>query len=109
MNGNKALPHRGRFQAQGGRGSGIEESEPWAQISALTAQMGHQLLTTLENKLGTADRAIRQSGFGEARNYIDDARRAKGVGPIKKSFPKKPNPDNERVDLEVHKGRAFVP
>jgi hypothetical protein len=27
----------------------------------------------------------------------------------KKSFPNPPRPDQRRVDIEVHKGKAFVP
>ena len=103
-------PHRGRFQAQGGRGKGIEQSEPWAQLVPLTAIAGNTLLDALYDKLGSAEQAVRQTAFDQARGFIESARASNGVmAPIRKSFPQKPNPHSEHVDVEVQKGIAFVP
>lgn len=109
MTANAEIPHRGRLQAQGGKGRGIEESESWAQNNPLTAVAGHRLLDALYEKLTVADQEVRQTAFTEARIFIEAARRANGIGPIRKSFPKNPNPHKERVDVEVRKGLAFVP
>ena len=103
-------PHRGRFQAQGGRGKGIEESESWAQDHALTGLAGHMLVDILYNKLGASDQQVRQNGFDELRAFIEAVRATRvGHGPGKKSYPRKPNSHKERVDLEIHRGLAFVP
>lgn len=104
------FPHRGRFQAQGGRDDGIEESEPWAQADPLIASDGHRLLNALYEKLIPSDQRLRQNGFDQLRQFINAVLLTRcGHGPIKKSFPRKPNPNNERVDLEISKGLAFVP
>jgi hypothetical protein len=106
----KAEPnHRGRFQAQGGKGAGLQESESWAQDAALTADAGHVLLSTLHDKLNTTDQELRAIGFTQAHEYIDIARAANGTGPIKKTFPKhRIRATDGRVDIEVIKGLAFV-
>ena len=102
--------HRGRFQAQGGRGKGIEISEPWAQERSLSARAGFRLLDALHSRLGAADQKLRESAFEQARAFIGRALEAKGVAAfMKKSFPQKPNKNDERVDVEVHKGLAFFP
>ena len=109
MNGNAFL-HRGRVQAQGGRGEGIEESESWAQVDPLTAVAGHTLLRTLRGKLGQADQVVRATAFKEAHEFVERAKTSNGVAaPMKKSFPRKPNRHAERVDIEVQLGTAFVP
>jgi hypothetical protein len=102
-------PHRGRFQAQGGKGRGLQESESWAQGDPLTAVEGHALLGKLHDKLSVADQQLRQSGFDQAHAYINSALAVGGVGPIKKTFPRgKLRKVDGRVDLEVIKGLAFV-
>lgn len=102
--------HRGRIQAQGG---GIEESETWAQNNALTGAAGRTMLTKLQAKLTEAEAAHRGEAFGQARGFIDRAEKSNGVdashGVIRKSYPVKPRIDGRRVDIEVHKGKAFVP
>jgi hypothetical protein len=103
-------PHRGRFQAQGGKGKGLQESESWAQDVPLTAADGHVILTRLHDKLGVADQQLRQAAFVQAHAYIDSAMAVGSVGPMKKTFPRgKLRKVDGRVDVEVIKGLAFVP
>lgn len=102
--------HRGRFQAQGGKGRGLQESESWSQEEPLTAVEGHALLRKLHDKLTITDQQLRQTAFVEAHAYIGNALAVGGVGPIKKTFPRgKLRKTDPRVDLEVIKGLAFVP
>jgi hypothetical protein len=104
------LSHRGRFQAQGGKGRGLQESEAWAQNDPLTVVAGHTLLDALHSKLGLSDQELRKEGFREAHGFVDTAAQTGGVGPVKKSFPKgKLRRTDGRVDVEVQKGLAFVP
>lgn len=98
--------HRGRVQAQGG---GTEESVPWAQSSPPTASDGHRMLEELAARLTPAELQARQDGFAQAHDFINRAAQAGGVGPVKKSFPRKPVRGGIRVDIEVQKGMAFVP
>jgi hypothetical protein len=101
--------HRGRFQAQGGRGRGLQQSEAWGQSEPITAVAGHSLLDTLWAKLGKSDQALRQEGFNQAHGFIQSALEAGGVGPIMKTYPKgKLRATDGRVDVEVRKGLAFV-
>lgn len=102
--------HRGRFQAQGGKGRGLQESESWAQELPLTAVDAHALLNKLRDRLSVADQQLRQTAFVQAHEYIDSALAAGGVGPIKKTFPRgNLRKVDGRVDVEVIKGLAFVP
>lgn len=103
------FPHRGRMQAQGGRGRGIQESESWAQQEPLAAIDGHNLLDALCQKLAPADRDLREQAFAQAHGFVDESLRAGGIGPTKQTFPRgKISAKNGRVDIEVHKGLAFV-
>lgn len=107
MSANVTEPHRGRVQAQGG---GFEASEPWAQPAPPTDIQGHELLETLHDKLPAVHQQCRRLAFAQAHRYVDAVAAAGGTGPTKKSFPnrglKRADP---RVDIEVHKGLAFVP
>lgn len=98
--------HRGRVQPQGG---GTEKSVPWAQDTPPTAGDGQRMLDQLAAQLTSAELQARQDAFTEAREFIDRAAQAGGVGPMKKSFPRKPVRGGIRVDIEVQKGIAFVP
>ena len=103
------LDHRGRLQAQGGRGRGLQESEAWGQSEPITAVDGHALLDTLWRKLGKSDQELRQQGFAQAHGFIQTALEVGGVGPIVKTYPKgKLRAIDGRVDVEVKKGLAFV-
>ncbi len=100
------MDHRGRLQAQGG---GVEESESWAQDNPLLLSEGHQKLNALHDKLQPAEQRHRLEAFAEARAYIERIADAGGARPgTKKSFPLRPRRDHRRVDVEVHKGLAFV-
>jgi hypothetical protein len=104
------LPHRGRFQAQGGRGKGIEESQPWAQDESLTAMAGHGLLDSLHDGLGRTEQQDRATAFAQAHEFVQISLQANGVHALfKKSFPRKPNKYGVRVDVEVQQGLAFYP
>lgn len=98
--------HRGRVQAQGG---GTEESVAWAQDTPPTRSDGLRMLDQLAARLTASELTARQGAFAEARDFVDRAAQAGGVGPVKKSFPHKPLRGGIRVDIEVQKGIAFVP
>jgi hypothetical protein len=100
------MDHRGRLQAQGGE---IEESESWAQDTPLLLSHGHQKLNDLHGRLQPAEQRYREEAFAEARAYVDRVAEAGGARPgTSKSFPLRPRRDHRRVDIEVHKGLAFV-
>ncbi|MCI0460549.1 MAG: hypothetical protein L0Z62_26645 [Gemmataceae bacterium] len=102
------MDHRGRVQAQGG---GVEIAESWDQDDPLLASEGHTKLDRLKSRLIPAEQKHREEAFREAHEFVDRAA-ATGVGACantRKSFPRKPRRDHRRVDIEVHKGRAFVP
>src|SRR5262245_4883808 len=98
--------HRGRVQAQGG---GTEKSVARAQSTPPTASDGQRMLDELAGQLTDAELRARQSAVAQAREFINRAAQAGGVGPVKKSFPLKPLRGGIRVDIEVQKGKAFVP
>ena len=98
--------HRGRVQAQGG---GTEKSVSWAHDEPPTASDGQRMLDQLAAQLSPAELQARQDAFAQAREFINRAAQAGGIGPIKKSFPRKPVRGGIRVDIEVQKGIAFVP
>jgi hypothetical protein len=101
------MDHRGRVQAQGG---GTQESEAWAQDEPLPAREGHSKLDTLRDWLSASEQQMRSDAFQEAHAFVDTAAAAGGAGAnTKKSFPRLSRRDHRRVDIEVHKGLAFVP
>jgi hypothetical protein len=98
--------NRGRLQAQGG---GVEESETWAQDAPLPLPDGHKKLERLREKLRPAEQRMRTEAFTEATQFIDHVATIGGAeAGTKKSFPQKARRDHRRVDIEVHKGKAFV-
>jgi len=100
--------HRGRFQAQG---KNLEESEGWAQDNPLTIIDGRKKLNDLKNKIPPNELLAREVAFIDCRKFIDKSNQSGGIniGNIGKVFRKSfPNNFIERVDLEVHKGIAFV-
>jgi hypothetical protein len=100
--------HRGRVQAQGG---GVEESVPWNELAPPTESMGHTMLDELRDKLLSAEQRFRESAFKQAHRFVKEAARGGGVSsPVRKTFLVRPiTRENRRVDIEVHKGQAFVP
>jgi hypothetical protein len=67
------------------------------------------MLDDLAGQLTEAELRARQDAFAQAHEFVDRAAQAAGVGPIKKSFPRKPVRGGIRVDIEVQKGIAFIP
>jgi len=99
--------HRGRWQAQGG---GIDEGEGWNQSTPLTLSDGLQLLDTLYNRLSPKDRRARADAYELARLFARRIAIAGGVTVEGLKFERNFPPGREvRIDLEVRKGRAFVP
>lgn len=99
--------HRGRIQAQGG---GYEDSESWAQGVPLSLVDGHVKLNALVVRMPPKEYFGRRFAIEEARTWISRAGQAGGVSArVSKSFSEPNAKRGERMDIEVHKGRAFVP
>jgi hypothetical protein len=102
----RGQPHRGRVQAQGG---GTEASVPWAQSQPPTVAQGKTMLDELADSLTPAERRAREGALKKAKQFVERAGEGGGVdAPVSKSFAGKGG-KNVRVDVEVRKGRAFVP
>jgi hypothetical protein len=102
------MAHRGRFQAQGKR---LEKSECWAQDQPLPVGDGLELIEKLKKRLSTRELKIRERAFKKCKEIVIEASHHGGinVGAQGKPFIKSFSEGNvERVDLEVHKGIAFV-
>lgn len=103
------MDHRGVIQVQGGN---VQESRNWARMAALPAWEGREMLEELKDRIGDRNYKLRKLAFEQAHEYINYAEGIGGVTPspfpIKKSYPQPPRGD-KRVDIEVHKGCAFVP
>ncbi|GAC1475310.1 MAG: hypothetical protein NVSMB9_27520 [Isosphaeraceae bacterium] len=100
------MNHRGRVQAQGG---GVEESEPWTQDDPLLVADGQQKLVVLRDKLIPVEQAFRHGAFLDAHRFMERAADAGGArAGTKKSYPQPTRKDQRRVDIEVHKGLAFI-
>jgi hypothetical protein len=67
------------------------------------------MLDYLAAQLTDAELQVRQDAFAQAREFVNRAAQAGGIGPVKKSFPRKPLRGGIRVDIEVQKGIAFTP
>lgn len=107
MSDDVASANRGRIQAQG---NNLEKSRPWCQPTPPTKTDGHHFIDELIAALTPKQFQERELGFTQARRFVDQAAGGGGIGPpTKKSFPQPPLPRGCRVDIEVHKGIAFVP
>lgn len=101
----KSKIHRGRFQAQG---NGLEESESWAQDKPLSISSALSLLRRLIAKLNPNDYTRRKKEFKKAEEFVENASENGGIFAVmKKTFKVKGSKD-ERVDIEVLGGKAFV-
>jgi len=101
----KSKIHRGRFQAQG---NGLEESESWAQDKPLSISSALSLLRRLIAKLNPSDYTRRKKEFKKAEKFVENASENGGIFAVmKKTFKVKGSKD-ERVDIEVLGGKAFV-
>ena len=100
--------HRGRIQAQG---ENLEDSESWAKNIPPTKTEGIQMTENLKNKIPKHEAKIREKQFIEVKEFITRASENGGltviINPIKLPFPVKGTKE-ERVDIEIHKGTAFI-
>jgi hypothetical protein len=104
------MPHRGRFQAQGGA---LDESEAWAQLTGLSIVAGRNLLNNLKNKLKPVHLSERLYYFEQWSSKIEHLHQNGGYdadlgGHYIKTIPHGASPDDPRVDLEIRKGKAFI-
>jgi hypothetical protein len=101
--------HRGRIQVQGG---GLEISWPWSDTTPPTAQAAIAGLHGLRDQLNETQLAARDQAFEQAERFITNAELNGGVvAPVSASFQNREirqEDGDERVDIEVRKGKAFV-
>jgi hypothetical protein len=72
-----------------------------------TALDGHVRLNRLEQRLSGRERDLRANAFARMHNWIDRVAAVGGLdGPYGKSIP---GQSGSRVDVEISRGRAFVP
>lgn len=95
--------HRGRIQAQGG---GTEKSESWSQNEPLSKADGLNLLDRLWNRLTKKERASREKQYEDARRFIQNV--DGGVDAVKKKTFRNRKTKDERIDIEVLAGTAFI-
>ncbi len=101
------MEHRGRIQAQGG---GLEASESWSSSTPPTKQEGLDLIDKLERKIPLAEAMVRKKAFEQARTFVERATANGGAdAQVSISFPKGIKVKGIQVDIEVIKGKAFVP
>ena len=104
------MDHRGVIQAQGGN---VQSSRSWDQSTPHLATTGYAHLESLKEEIGKRETELRGEGFIQARTFIDRmvARGGTQHAPplIRKTYPQPPNPKGRRVDIDVFKGRAFIP
>ncbi|MFK7796448.1 MAG: hypothetical protein AB8E82_03265 [Aureispira sp.] len=101
----KIKKHRGRIQAQGG---GIEESESWAQDEPLKIAKALLLFKQLIAKLSPKDQIKRQRAFKRAQQFAEQTSETGGAhARLSRSFKVKGSRD-ERIDIEIISGKAFV-
>ena len=101
--------HRGRFQAQGGKG-GIyaEESVRWGLPMPLTKTQAYGLIDSLMAKLTTRQLEARAAAFARMKIYIS-TRPMDGIcANFSKSFEIDPPKDSIRADVEVWPGRLLL-
>ncbi|MGH1339236.1 MAG: hypothetical protein ACRBFS_24170 [Aureispira sp.] len=101
----KIKKHRGRIQAQGG---GVEESESWAQDEPLKISKARLLFRLLIAKLSPKEQIKRQKAFDKAEQFAEQASKTGGAhAKLNRSFKVFGSKD-ERVDIEVISGKAFI-
>lgn len=108
--------NNGRFQAQGtisgsGKGKKLEQSIDWAQESDYYYYCGLRDLNTLQSRLTPKQLALRKSAFEKAKNEV--IRCSQNGGVLASDYHPKSfsvwGTKSERVDIEVRRGRAFLP
>jgi len=100
------MEHRGRIQVQG---ENIEASEAWSQDEPLTKTEGFKMLLKIKRKIPFKESELREEAFRKAEIFIEQAAISNGVdAPSNVSFRAK-GYLKERIDIEVIKGKAFLP
>jgi hypothetical protein len=103
------VAHRGRLQAQGADLGNDEVSWAWAQRFPFRAKTAHWRLRGVSLKLTDKQQRRRERAFAQAHNFIDVCRVNGGIdAPVSQSFPQPKLQGGIRVDIEVHKGKAFT-
>ena len=98
------MKHRGRIQAQG---ENLEASESWSQNKAPTKEDGLNMLEKLRNKIPKKEAKKRESAFKKAEKFIKRASEIGGIdAPSETTFAKMDS--EERIDIEIKKGKAFI-
>lgn len=98
------MNNRGRLQAQG---KGLEKSSPWATNDNITKMIGGNHLNTLRNSLTPSELSERTNAIEKVRQVILSAP-LYGISPMKKSYPNSLLDKSVRIDIEIHKGVAFI-
>ena len=112
--GKRKEEHRGRIQAQGPgyRDVGAGDVETWGPQSAPPAvSNGLAMLYALELRMNKQQLKDRRGALAKARRYVVSAGTSGGVGPPGQSFRNDEvirRGGSQRVDIEIHKGMAFV-
>jgi YD repeat-containing protein len=112
--GKRKEEHRGRIQAQGPgyRDVGAGDVETWGpQPEPPTVSNGLGMLYALESRMKKKQLHDRHGALAKARRYVVSAGTSGGVGPPGQSFRNDEvirRRGSERVDIEIHKGMAFV-
>jgi hypothetical protein len=110
-------PYRGRFQAQGGDIDIYQKggySHSWARDKPVTEAEGLQFLASIKKECNDSQQKQRSSAFEKVENFIKRASEKGGVEPTGKPismnfFDRKRTITNARVDLEIHRGKTFIP
>ena len=102
------MNNRGKFQAQG---KNLEESEAWSQEDPLKLTEALNLQAKLKSKLKPKDLRLRYKAFNDCEHFVKKAAMNGGIDA--RMFPNKASWswvafNQERVDLEINKGVAFI-
>lgn len=110
------MSNHGRFQAQGtqsgnGKGAKLERSVKWDQENDYYKNCGLTDLNNLKSKLTDKQLKLRADAFEKAKDEV--IRCAKNGGVYSSDYAPKSilvwGTKCERVDIEVNRGRAFLP
>lgn len=113
--------HQGKIQAQGAgyRDPGVGDAEKWGpQLSPPTVEWGLSALERIEARMNRTQLRTRNQAIKDAKRYVVSTARAGGLDAVrKKSFYndeiRNENADggkrDERVDVDILSGKAFVP
>ena len=98
--------HWGRIQAQG---AGYEDSEMWSQPNPLSSTDGITMLDQLVARMPQHVYQARRTAVQKAWTWISRVAQAGGAdAPASKTFLE-PGSRDERIDVEIIAGSAFVP